>query len=109
MKYWIYLSVFFFLLISSTIEQCEDSDDTRNSPKECYKNNTNETTKPCCYLTFKTSGKYYSFCYEFEKDKFEDEVDRLKDIYSKVNVDCLSSWISNELILIFSFFFFALF
>lgn len=107
MKYWIYLSVFFFLLISSRSENC--TVDT-NSPKECYsEGNPNNSSNQCCYLTFKTSGRFYSFCYEFEKGKeFEKEVDRLKDIYSKVNVDCLSSWISNELILLLSLFFFAL-
>lgn len=111
MKYWIYFFICFYLLISLTFEQCDFQEkDVEKTPKKCIENSPDVNGNQCCYLTFKTSGKYYSFCYEFVKGNgFEDEVDRLKDVYSKVNVECLSSWISNELILVLSFFFFALF
>ena len=53
-----------------------------------------DVTKQCCFVSFKTSGKYYAMCFGVPKPdtkKWKEEYDELKDMYSHVEVECLSS------------------
>ena len=60
---------------------------------EDCKDKATDTGKECCYVSFKSSGKYYAMCIGMPTtdSEWEDEYDELKDMYSHVKAHCLSS------------------
>lgn len=71
--------------------------DEKELPKgveDCDGLNTEDSTKQCCFVSFKTSGKYYAMCSEMPKTDTKDwkkEYDDLKDMYCHVEAICISS------------------
>ena len=94
-----------FLLVLAqyaTAETCENIS-LPKSIEDC-KNGDTEQSKKCCYVSFKSSGKYYAMCIPMPGgDEWENEYDELKDIYSKVKADCHSSLIQISIVSIVGF------
>ena len=88
----------------ATAETCENIS-LPKSIEDCKDGDT-EQSKKCCYVSFKSSGKYYAMCISMpdpEGNEWENEYDELKDIYSKVKADCHSSSIQIGILSIVGF------
>ena len=71
--------------------------DEKELPKgveDCNGLNTENSSKQCCFVSFKTSGKYYAMCSTMPLTSSKDwkkEYDDLKDMYCHVEAICISS------------------
>ena len=87
----------------ATAETCENIS-LPKSIEDCKDGVISDQTKKCCYVSFKSSGKYYAMCISMPGgDEWENEYDELKDIYSKVKADCHSSSIQIGILSIVGF------
>ena len=74
-----------------TADTCEDILSPKGA-EDCKDGEMTDKSKRCCYVSFKSSGKYYAMCISMpDGDDWEDEYKYLKDMYSKVKADCHSS------------------
>ncbi len=91
------ISLLFSLILTyDTLSECE-SESVPVSIEKCNEHNGDQTNIKCCYISFKSAGKYYSLCKQIintgaDIKSFKSKIK--KQGYSKVNIQCSSNYIS---------------
>ena len=98
--------IIFVCLFTFILNLCEDVNVIGKLPNlfECH-GEKNGTVKECCLATFKSGGKYYSYCSEKSKSKLKDELKN--NDYKHIEIFCAQS--SNKKLNLISIFLVFLF